>query len=123
MLKGTFKTKNGEPVSAITLAESVKVTLEKGEYSLADVLSILAQDPIESVDAGRDADIAAGTEYTVPQYVVGCSNISVYLDGLKVSCGTGGGFVEVGTTNTVSTAIKFNSAVPKEVEIIVRVGR
>lgn len=123
MITGTFKQKNGTELGPRTQAKSVLVQIGDDTYTLAEVLSAIMQDPVESVSASRDEDIAANTDYTVPEYIVGCANISVYLNGLKVSCGSNGGFVEVGTQDSLSTTIQFLDTVAKDVEIIVRVGR
>lgn len=123
MIGGSLKQKNGQVLAPQTKAEKVQVEIDGEQYSLADVLSMMMQDPVETISVNRSADIAAGESYTVPQYVVGASNIAVYLDGLKASCGENGVFSEVGTKDSVSTTIKFNHAVAKDVEIIVRVGR
>ena len=122
MIGGSLKQKNGQVLAPQTKAEKVQVEIDGEQYSLADV-SMMMQDPVETISVNRSADIAAGESYTVPQYVVGASNIAVYLDGLKASCGENGVFSELGTKDTVSTTIKFNHAVAKDVEIIIRVGR
>ena len=123
MIGGSLKQKGGQVLAPQTKAEKVQVEIDGEKYTLADVLSALMQDPVETISASRSADIAAGQYYTVPEYVVGASNIAVYLDGLKASCGDNGVFSEVGAQDTVSTSIKFNHVIAKDVEIIVRVGR
>lgn len=120
MITGSFKLKDGTELK--THAESVVVTVDGEKYPLSEVLEALLQDPVETVEVA-ESDIEPETAYTVPQYIVGCGNISVFLNGMKLACGDSGGFVEVGDKDTTSTTINFNAAVPSGTEIIVRVGR
>ncbi len=122
MILGTFKTGSGTEVSAKTLAESVVVTHDGNEYPLSDVLAALMADPVETVEVAA-TEIAAATAYTVPQYIVGCCHISVYLNGMKLACGERGAFVEVCDNDAASTTMHVTDVVPSGTEIIVRVGR
>jgi hypothetical protein len=66
------------------------------------------------------AALAAGTSFTVPQYVVGAKagntagkrKLTVYLEGLPYSC------TEIGTAGANSTSVTFSDALPAGVEII-----
>lgn len=120
MILGSFKLKDGTELK--THAASVVVTVDGDKYSLSEVLEALLQDPVETAEVA-ESDIEPATAYTVPQYIVGCGNISVFLNGMKLACGVSGGFVEVGDQDAASTTINFNAAVPSGTEIIVRVGR
>jgi len=120
-MRGTLKTKGGDPIWPDTVASSVTVEMDGEQYPLDAVLTALDTDPVESCSAGRDFDIAMGEEYTVPQYIVGASHISVYLNGLK--CAPGTDFSEVGISGEPSTSITFADTVEKGISILVRVGR
>lgn len=113
---GTLKTKDGTPVYLHS-----GYTVNDVTYSLNDLVTALVTDPVEQVSNSRDADIEANVAYTVPEYVVGCGNIAIYLDGVRVFAGADNDFVEVGSDNEFSTAIQFNKAVAKDTQIVARV--
>lgn len=60
-------------------------------------------------DESRSAVIAAGTAYSVPQYVLGAGKLTVYLGGVKCE-----EFQE-----STTTAIIFTSAIPADMPIVV----
>ena len=120
-MRGTLKNKLGSPIWPETVASAVTVQMDNEQYSLDAVLAALDTDPVEHYSASRSNDIAGGTSYTVPQYTVGASHISVYLDGLK--CAPGTDFHEAGTEGQPSTSITFTDIVDKTTSILVRVGR
>lgn len=60
----------------------------------------------------RDADIQAGSAYSVPAYTVGSNMLNVYLNGLLMLRG-----VDYNEVN--ATAISFTSTIPKDFEIVV----
>lgn len=68
----------------------------------------------------RTEVIAAGTDYTVPEYRVGDNGLQVYLHGLMCSAGADNQYVEVGTAGTISTKIKWNDDIPQRYEILVK---
>ena len=120
----TLKQKNGASIYLQTRAEDVIIELDGETYNLKEVLQAVLKDSVEQIDNERDSILYAGENYTVPQYVVGCGNIAVYLDGLKISSGDGScSFTEIGDADTVSTTIQFNSDIQKDVQILVRIGR
>ena len=110
-MRGTLKNKLGSPIWPETVASAVTVQMDNEQYPLDAVLAALDTDPVEHYSASRSNDIAGGTSYTVPQYIVGASHISVYLDGLKCALGQ------------PSTSITFTDTVDKTTSILVRVGR
>ena len=120
MIPGTFKLKDGTELAIRDT--NVVVTIEDTQYPLSKVLEVLLQDPVETVEVA-ESDIEPATAYSVPQYIVGCGNICVFLNGMKLACGEAGGFVEVGDQDSASTTINFNDSIPAGTEIIVRVGR
>ena len=76
--------------------------------------------PAIASSASRGSDIVADGTFTVPSYVVGQSQILVYLDGCISR--QGDGWDEVGTAGDASTTIKFNQLIPMDMEIVVRVN-
>lgn len=111
---GTLKQKDGTPVYLNT---ALKIDGEI--YSLSDVITELIKVPEQTISESRTADIAAGDSYTVPEYVVGCDNLAVYLDGVRAFAGTD--YSEVGNANTLATTITFNNSIAKDVQIVARV--
>lgn len=118
---GTLKTKDGTPVYLHSALTGASVTVDGKEYSITDIVTALVKAPVEQVSNSRDADIEANVAYTVPEYVVGCGNIAIYLDGVRVFAGADNDFVEVGTTGAVSYKVQFNKSVAKDVQIVARV--
>lgn len=116
MAFGTLKKKDGTPIYLNSV-----YTVDGVNYSLADVVAALAHDPVQTISESRAAVLSAGTEYTVPEYVVGHNNLAVYLDGVRVFAGASDGFTEVGNAGTLSTKIKFSSNVATDVQITARV--
>ena len=76
-MRGTLKNKLGSPIWPETVASAVTVQMDNERYPLDAVLAALDTDPVEHYSASRSNDIAGGTSYTVPQYIVGASHISV----------------------------------------------
>ena len=68
---------------------------------------------VEGYSASRSADLAANTNFTVDNYIVGSKTLWVFLNGLK--CHKGVDFNEVGTSGQASTQIKFTDIVKKDV--------
>lgn len=120
-MRGTLKNKDGSPLWPNTVAAAVNVDVDGEQYPLDAVLTALDTDPVESFSSSRPKDLAVGESYTVPQYIVGASHISVFLSGLK--CAQGADFVEVGALGEPSTTITFTHIVDKNMSILVRVGR
>lgn len=58
-MRGTLKTKGGDPIWPDTVASSVTVEMDGEQYPLDAVLTALDSDPVESCSAGRDFDCAA----------------------------------------------------------------
>lgn len=120
-MRGILKSKDGNPIWPETVAASVTVDVEGEKYPLDAVLTALDTDPVEEFSSSRSEDISVGTEYPVPQYIVGASHISVFLSGLK--CALGVDFNEVGVAGEPSTGITFTDIVDKNTSILARVGR
>ena len=120
-MRGTLKSKDGSPLWPNTVASAVNVDVDGEQYPLDAVLTALDTDPVEEFSPSRSDNIPAGTEYQVPQYIVGASHISVFLSGLK--CALGVDFNEVGVKGEPSTGITFTDIVDKNTSILARVGR
>ena len=127
-MRGILKSKDGNPIWPETVAASVTVDVEGEKYPLDAVLTALDTDPVEEFSSSRSEDISVGTEYPVPQYIVGASHnifsashISVFLSGLK--CALGVDFNEVGVAGEPSTSITFTESVDRDTSILARVGR
>lgn len=73
---------------------------------------------LRSFAGERAAAIPAGTEFTVPAYVVGGAQLEVYLDG--VACMQGGQYSEVGDADASSDKIVWNIDVSPDRDILVR---
>lgn len=111
---GTLKQKDGTPVYLNTALK-----IDGDTYSLNDVITELLKVPDQAASETRSANIASGDTYTVPEYVVGCNNLAVYLDGVRAFAGID--FTEVGDADTLSTSITFNNSIAKDVQIVARV--
>lgn len=111
---GTLKQKDGTPVYLNTALK-----IDGATYSLNDVITELLKIPVEQVSNSRASDITSGDTYTVPEYVVGCNNLAVYLDGVRAFAGID--FTEAGDVDTLSTTITFNNSIAKDVQIVARV--
>ena len=120
---GTFKSANGDVLNPRTTSDAVSVSVENATYSLTDIITALDKDPVEVVSESRDNVIAASENYTVPEYVVGTNNLSVYYDGLKCEAGSDGTYTEVGNEGETSTLIQFNDEIATDVQLIFRVSR
>lgn len=120
---GTFKSSSGDVLNPRTISDAISISVENESYSLTDVINVLMNDPTEVISESRDSIISAGNSYTVPEYVVGTSNLSVYYDGLKLIEGSNGTYTEVGTENSTSTTIQFNDDIATDVQLIFRVSR
>ncbi len=116
MAFGTLKKKDGTPIYLNSV-----YTIDGTDYSLSDIAAALVRDPVQTISESRDSELSAGTEYTVPQYVVGRNNLVVYLDGVRLFAGAESGFTEIGEAGSLSTAIKFSSNVAADVQIVARV--
>ena len=72
----------------------------------------------------RESEIAAGSNYAVPAYVVGSGRLQVFLDGVLCAGGTEAdvcAYMEIGTSGAPSTTIQFHQAIATDYEILVRV--
>ena len=71
----------------------------------------------------RGAVIAAGADFSVPEYSVGGCRLEVFLDGLRCVCGETDAtqYTEVGSTGTQSTIIRWHDDIPADCDILVRV--
>ena len=71
----------------------------------------------------REAVIAAGADFSVPEYTVGGHRLEVFLDGLRCVDGTAENaqYAEVGKTGTQSTIIRWHEDIPADSDILVRV--
>ncbi|MDE7064497.1 MAG: hypothetical protein K2O70_03380, partial [Desulfovibrionaceae bacterium] len=70
----------------------------------------------------RDAVIAAGADFTVPEYVVGEHRLEVFLDGLLCVCGTAQNaqYAEAGVSGEKSIIIRWHNDIPADCDILVR---
>ena len=116
MAFGTLKKKDGTPIYLNSV-----YTVDRTDYPLSTVVYQLSRDPVQTISESRDAVLSAGTEYTVPEYVVGHNNLEVYLDGVRLFAGANGGYTEVGYKGFKSTTIKFSADVAADVQIVARV--
>lgn len=71
----------------------------------------------------REAVIAAGADFTVPEYTVGGHRLEVFLDGLRCVRGSteNAQYAEAGNTGTQSTIIRWHNSIPADCDILVRV--
>ena len=116
MAFGTLKKKDGTPIYLNSV-----YTVDRTDYPLSTVVYQLSRDPVQTISESRSEVLAAGTEYTVPEYVVGHNNLEVYLDGVRLFAGANGGYTEVGYKGFKSTTIKFSADVAADVQIVARV--
>lgn len=65
----------------------------------------------------REDVIPAGERYACPKYVVGASQLRVYLDGIPCNMGENAQYTEVGLEGQVSTNIRWNDDIDPEYEI------
>ena len=101
------------------------------ESKTGDVLGYLPGSPSAAGTVGelfsaagtRGAVIAAGTDFTVPEYSGGGCRLEVFLDGLRCVCGEtdAAQYTEVGSTGTQSTIIRWHDDIPADCDILVRV--
>jgi hypothetical protein len=82
------------------------------------VLPVVSNAFVTSAPATR-ADLAAGSYYTVPGYVVGKYMIDVFLSGVHADPTMT--YNEVGTANAVSTQIQWLTIIPASMRISVYV--
>ena len=70
----------------------------------------------------REEVVEAGTNFTVPEYVVGSNTLEVFWNGLLCIAGADNTYQykEVGTTGSKSTVIQFWDDVKQDVEIYAR---
>ena len=66
----------------------------------------------------RDSIITAGSNYSVPNYIVGNNSLEVYMDGLLACKGAENQYEEVNNSN-----IKFNDDIPTSMEITIIVRK
>ena len=71
----------------------------------------------------REDAIAAGADFSVPEYAVGGHRLEVFLDGLRCVCGEtdAAQYTEVGSTGTQSSIIRWHADIPADYDILVRV--
>ena len=71
----------------------------------------------------REGIIAAGEDFTVPEYTFGGHRLEVFLDGLRCVAGAAENaqYAEVGKTGTRSTIIRWHDDIPVDYDILVRV--
>ena len=100
------------------------------ESKTGDVLGYLPGSPsagtvqeLFSAAGTRETVIAAGADFSVPEYTVGQRRLEVFLDGLRCVCGTAENaqYAEVGNTGTQSTIIRWHDDIPADCDILVRV--
>lgn len=91
-----------EILYSLTVGDEIDI-----EVSTATSLTVVVQR-----DSSRDAVMAAGTSYTVPEHKVGINHLTVYLDGM---CALEG----ITYTDASTTTITFTNDIPIDMEIIV----
>ena len=71
----------------------------------------------------REEVVVAGADFTVPPYIVGGHRLEIFLDGLLCAAGAAEAaqYVEVGSTGTQSTVIRWHDDIPADHDILVRV--
>lgn len=111
--------------------EEIFFALENATYAQAGLMS--AEDKakldkdiqVQLSPAGtRNTEIAAGTDYGVPAYIVGAGTLQVFLDGVLCAGGNDTetcAYKEVGTPGQESAVIRFHQAISTDYEILVRV--
>ena len=78
------------------------------------------KESIHSAPGERTETILAGSEYTVPEYIVGSRNLEVYLDQYPCIEGINGTYTEVGDPLTRSTKIVWNDDIASEYDILIK---
>ena len=125
--------KTGNAETASKLATPVDITLKGAVSGTVKNVDGSADITISTVMGGDSASllspansrenvIEAGTNFTVPEYVVGTNTLEVYWNGLLCLAGADNTYQykEVGTTGSKSTVIQFWDDVKQDVEIYAR---
>ena len=83
---------------------------------LPDSLRVVTE--VRSSAGERSSTIAAGTEWDVPEYIVGKAQLEVFVDGL--ACMAGSQYAEVGNADEQSAKIVWNFDLPTDMDVIIR---
>ena len=75
---------------------------------------------LQSLAGVRSSDVASGSAFQVPSYVVGSGRLKVFLDG--VLCALDESYSESGSDGQYSTSIVFLQTIPTTMDIVVRVS-
>ena len=111
--KAPSRGQGGSPVSYIIKdAKGNKIGV------LPDSLRVAQAAELRSLAGSHSVAIAAGTQFTVPQYEVGSVALEVFLDG--VACMIGEQYAEVGSKGQTSTKIVWNIEIATDRDILVR---
>ena len=78
------------------------------------------KETFHSAPGERTETILAGSEYTIPEYIVGSSNLEVYLDQYPCIEGPDGTYTEVGDKLTRSTKIIWNDDIDTSYDILIK---